>query len=320
MKESPVVTLSTLVWTLILIFFYITSVKYKKFLFSAIGTFTSILFIFTPILWLNDGGLKGGYPYFLILFATMVVVVFRGKLKGAFLSLMVIVFLALTFLEMKYPNLVKQCPGKNCVYYNHLWGFLMTTVGVIILLNIFTNKYIEQEKDLEKLNTKLSLLSRTDPLTGLYNRRDLLEKIDYQMRISSRNKIPFSLIITDIDDFKKVNDEYGHNCGDKVLKQISAIFRSILRDTDTVARWGGEEFVFLLSGADKETAIKIGERIRKKIEKTQFTCDNKKTTVTISCGVTEYDWGSKDIDEYVRRADVALYMSKNAGKNCVKAN
>ena len=191
MKESVVVTLSTLVWTLILIFFYITSVKYKKFLFSAIGTFASILFIFTPILWFNDGGLKGGYPYFLILFATMVVVVFRGKLKGAFLFLMVIVFLTLTFLEMKYPNLVRQCPGKNCVYYNHTWGFLMATAGVIILLNIFTNKYIEQEKDLEKLNTKLSLLSRTDPLTGLYNRRDLLEKIDYQMRISSRNKVPF---------------------------------------------------------------------------------------------------------------------------------
>jgi diguanylate cyclase (GGDEF)-like protein len=158
---------------------------------------------------------------------------------------------------------------------------------------------------------KIAELSSSDGLTKLYNRSYLLTKIKEELERYKRYKTTFSLAILDIDDFKKVNDRYGHQKGDEVLRKLGIILNSTRRDLDICARYGGEEFAFVLPHTDGNAAKIIAERLRKKVEE-YFQNDFK---ITISVGISNCPESSTVIENLIKKADSALYESKKSGKN-----
>ena len=154
-----------------------------------------------------------------------------------------------------------------------------------------------------------------DTLTGLYNREKLNDFLKFQMNISRRYKTQLSIILFDIDDFKHVNDTYGHIVGDKILCQLSALVQKSIRNTDIVARWGGEEFMIVAPEIALNSAKIVAENVRILINEDKFPDAG---TITCSFGVTSYKI-NESIEEFIDRADVALYEAKNSGKNRVCA-
>ncbi len=158
-------------------------------------------------------------------------------------------------------------------------------------------------------------LSITDQLTRIYNRRKFDEILEYEFNQWRRHKKPFSLIMLDVDNFKHVNDLYGHPIGDEVLIQTANLLKSIIRKSDTLCRWGGEEFVIICPFNDIENTKNLAEKIRENFKKIDFKFVGKKT---ISIGITVVNDNDEQVKEIISRADKALYMAKNSGKDCVK--
>jgi diguanylate cyclase (GGDEF)-like protein/PAS domain S-box-containing protein len=158
-------------------------------------------------------------------------------------------------------------------------------------------------------------LAITDSLTGCYTRRWMFSELDKEMELASRQKHELSLIMFDIDDFKLVNDSYGHLTGDQVLKKVTKLADQILRKTDTLCRSGGEEFVIILPYVDIDAAFQVAERIRNSVEEdSRVSCMQK--PVTISLGCVEFQKGDREsIDVFLSRVDRAMYKSKRDGKN-----
>jgi len=167
---------------------------------------------------------------------------------------------------------------------------------------------------------KLERLANFDSLTGLYNRRAILRRLDKQIRYANRYKEAFSVIMLDIDHFKKVNDQYGHLTGDDVLEKTAALVRRSIRDTDTVGRYGGEEFIFVLPKANLPSGLKVAERIRKTIETTEMEdSEGNVFGITVSQGLSSYKPG-EDEHSLISRADDALYRAKQNGRNRVETS
>ena len=156
-----------------------------------------------------------------------------------------------------------------------------------------------------------------DVLTGLYNRRHVLELLDHEKNRSSRGGGIFCLAILDIDHFKDVNDTYGHKTGDEVLKAVATTIKTTMRNTEYCARYGGEEFLIVLTQTGINGAIIGAERVRANIEKILFPDIGSDFKITVSIGLSEYKM-REDIDDVIARADKALYLAKNGGRNRVE--
>jgi len=175
---------------------------------------------------------------------------------------------------------------------------------------------IMAEKELVKAYKKMDVLAHTDHLTQLSNRLDMIEKLNYEYTRFERYGIQFSIAIGDLDNFKEINDTYGHQTGDEVLSEIAILLKSNLRKQDIVGRWGGEEFILMYPKTELKGAMLVTEKIRKALEESVFEYDKNKINTTITFGVTTYN-GKMDINECIRIADGALYEGKKSGKNCV---
>lgn len=171
---------------------------------------------------------------------------------------------------------------------------------------------------LSQLNKQLDLNSRTDTLTGLFNRRHIKEKIQDELKRFQRTGRSFAVIIGDVDYFKKVNDTYGHNGGDYLLRAVANELCNAVRDYDTVARWGGEEFLCLLPETDTNTAIMIAERMRSLIASKNFVWEGVEIPIHMTFGVTIARQDDTE-QQVISRADQALYKGKENGRNKVVA-
>ncbi len=167
-----------------------------------------------------------------------------------------------------------------------------------------------------KQTKQLEEMARTDPLTKLPNRRDFLEKADVENARADRSGKPISIIMSDIDHFKLVNDTYGHDCGDYVLKTIAETIRNTMRKQDVYARWGGEEFIALLPETNLEGARTLAEKLRKKIQETTIVYEDYTFNITMTFGVGVRAPGA-NIEDAIKRADEALYVGKEGGRNRV---
>lgn len=159
-------------------------------------------------------------------------------------------------------------------------------------------------------------LARTDSLTGLGNRRALSELVGREVARSRRTGEPLSVCLIDIDHFKQINDQYGHEVGDKALAHVAMVTKSALRATDEICRYGGEEFVVTLPGATDKGAHFVLDRIRTLVENTPLPLPNRKVTLRFSAGVAQLAAGESS-ESLVQRADAAMYQAKKAGRNCV---
>lgn len=190
----------------------------------------------------------------------------------------------------------------------NLATFLIVTSSVLLLVGFTVNRY---QKRLEAMAT-------TDTLTGLTNRRSFDLHLAQGLEEARRKKRPLSAIMIDIDHFKRLNDEFGHLAGDKVLREMAALIRENLRQSDVACRWGGEELFILLKDVDETAAARVAEKIRTAVETADFNYREAKLLVTISLGVAEYKGAADDEDSLVARADAAMYGAKNTGRNRVR--
>ncbi|MBM4428661.1 MAG: GGDEF domain-containing protein, partial [Chloroflexi bacterium] len=176
------------------------------------------------------------------------------------------------------------------------------------------NAIEEINKVLQRAFEREQLASRTDSLTGIFNRRYFFELLDYEFSVTTRYGRPLSIVMFDIDHFKQINDMYGHLVGDKVLQLVAKTTRSKLREADVIARYGGDEFVILLPNSQSQEAYVVLERICKSILSSKLTAKKKKIPISISVGIASYHSGMKNTSHLMQQADQALYSAKQAGR------
>lgn len=171
----------------------------------------------------------------------------------------------------------------------------------------------------KRMMREMCRLARTDSLTGLWNRGYFIELASREIARCKRSVRNLSILLVDVDYFKKVNDHYGHDTGDKVLVGVADAMRNSLREIDIVARFGGEEFVVLLPDTSIQSAHKVAQRVCNSIREQDFLDDRRrKITITVSIGVTSYQNALSDLDLMLKRADIAMYSAKKNGRNRVE--
>jgi diguanylate cyclase (GGDEF)-like protein len=181
----------------------------------------------------------------------------------------------------------------------------------------YKNKMLNSQNDrLHEMNERLERLSVTDGLTGLFNHRHFWNLLNTELTRVNLNQGHLALVLMDLDDFKKVNDRFGHSVGDQLLQTVADVLSDTVRDTDIVARYGGEEFAVLLPDTDENGVQQVAEKIRASVEAIRFNVPDTDITlkVTVSIGVSVFRGNRR---EFFNAADRALYKSKAAGKNCV---
>ncbi|MFQ5451482.1 MAG: diguanylate cyclase [Nitrospinaceae bacterium] len=180
------------------------------------------------------------------------------------------------------------------------------------------SNYIKDEliQELKNLKRKLEITAKTDPLTGLSNRREMEDKLNSEKVRFERYKKPFSVIMADIDDFKKINDSYGHNAGDHVLIEVGKMFKNNCRKQDLVCRWGGEEFLIFLPETNLEGGVILAKKLQRLVEGKILSYRQKPLRITLSFGVSVYQ-DEMDLECCLRLADECLYEAKDKGKNQV---
>lgn len=199
---------------------------------------------------------------------------------------------------------------RNNFFRNLAWGALLSLI--IIITNYLTISYFQK---------RIELLAVTDELTGVYNRKEFIKVFERLSCNYKRKKEVFSIILFDIDTFKKINDSYGHNIGDQVIKRVAKICIDSVRHNDLVVRWGGDEFLILTSEA-LEATINIAQRISDSVSADISLDDITKSSqdnfpITISCGIAEYE-DNDGMEKLIAKADHALYSAKNKGRNRIE--
>ena len=205
--------------------------------------------------------------------------------------------------EAEVNNLMKDV--KKVFYFSLILSSIITIIITLIILFI-----------IKKYHKRLTFLAEHDTLTSLTNRRVFEEKLNQFLLLLKRSHQPLSLIFLDIDDFKKINDSFGHHIGDLVLKRISSILSTHIRQTDIISRWGGEEFIIALIDTGIEEAKVIAEKLRLSLEKDYTLKGLINASVTASVGISQAS-AEDTIESLLQRADEAMYTSKKDGKNMV---
>lgn len=197
-------------------------------------------------------------------------------------------------------------------YFSHSIAYTVvyekiTLISAVILLFFGGKKWMN---DFEKI-------SLTDDLTKIPNRKLSREIVSREISLCAKQNTPLCLVILDIDFFKKINDQYGHNIGDKVLKNFAELLSGLVRSQDNVGRWGGEEFLILLKGVDIKRAVNTMNRLRSRISEHEFVQELKQLNLTVSIGVSQMK-EDDDFESLFIKADKQLYEAKKAGRNIVK--
>ncbi len=208
---------------------------------------------------------------------------------------------------------LETAPLKVAFTFNVFFASML----IIWMSHFFVLGYKNSIDILAKKNTTLDEEASLDPLTGLYNRRTMETKLDDALEGAKKTGALFSLVMGDIDFFKRINDTYGHECGDVALVQVADILKTCVRDGDVVCRWGGEEFLLLVKG-NRNVASTVAERIRARIENNVVEYGEHRITFTMTLGVSTYAPGYS-LESLVTQADENLYYGKEHGRNQVVA-
>lgn len=264
-----------------------------------------------------------GYGFMLFFFSIIPItffIFFIYKAKN-YLSIVIVSISFLTYMIMLILSDVgilniqieiSSFSGMVLTAYNSIITFISITAVSVIFVRRITNK----EVGLEDQNKRLSKLANVDPLTELLNRRSINQKLELSMQRKINLNVDFTVAIADIDNFKDLNDKYGHDCGDRVLKNIAEEIKGTVRDTDYVCRWGGEEILILFCGSGQESSGRVLERIRKNIEINGGLYGEARIGVTMTFGVSSSEKFSS-VKEIILKADENLYHGKKSGKNCI---
>lgn len=295
------------IWLLFCLIYIFVTKRFPR-IFEIISLSIAILIYFiwfanTMSFNIQEGSLSGGLgeftnwvPFFFII----VFLIFDQKM-ALFVSM--VIFTTTVVIGLGMSLIFKQ--EFTLQTYDSLFQFYISNAVYILALY-----YLQRFKLAFIQNEAMQHLADTDYLTNLPNRR-LIEK---KLNENSNRDLEFSVILFDVDHFKKINDRFGHDIGDKVLKEFANLIQENIRDKDIVGRWGGEEFIIIANDLNAKQAVVFSDRLRKLIEEAAFSHQNK---VTASFGVAEYRQKEK-IKDVLKRADIALYMAKENGRNKVE--
>ena len=195
------------------------------------------------------------------------------------------------------------------------WIILMNRGMSIIAVSILTGLGCLLLSRQAELESTLRNMADTDPLTGVATRRHLFNVLELRMKEAARYKLDLSVLILDLDKFKSINDNYGHLAGDMVLQQVAAKCIELLRASDFVGRYGGEEFVIVCPDTDALHAAYLAERIRSCVEKISLSCVPAERRITVSIGISSWLSSMDSVTELIESADSALYQAKKTGRN-----
>ncbi len=204
-------------------------------------------------------------------------------------------------------------------YYINVLSYFSSFLIFVTAISMFAAFTHENDKQLEhinQMNKKLKDMTNKDPLTGLYNRRFIDEYLSTFFNNNEQKNTFFSFVIFDIDHFKKINDTYGHDAGDQVLKRIAKLSNHLFKEPDLIGRIGGEEFCLLLTRSDKETVTKKIETFRQAIEEETIHYEQSHLSITASFGIAYKSSNTSSVSDFLKQADDALYQAKRAGRNC----
>jgi diguanylate cyclase (GGDEF)-like protein len=270
-------------------------------------TLTTISLMLLMVFLVFTGGVSGTGPLW-IYSVPPVALFFGGMRKGIRnLGIFVLIISALMF----YPNDEWLATSYTFEFKSRLiYSFLTVSFLFAFYENVRQNSFIRFQEMIQKFERQ----AMRDPLSGLLNRRGMQEKLQNEFERSQRYNNNLTVMMCDIDNFKSVNDHYGHDKGDEIIKSLGAIFKSGLRKQDSLARWGGEEYLFLLPETNGSQGMQLAEKLRTKVEKEQYTQDDKNFSVTVSIGLHQIIV-TDTINQSITIADTNLYKAKEQGRN-----
>ncbi|WP_244325704.1 GGDEF domain-containing protein [Shewanella aestuarii] len=283
--------------------FYLVKWRNHSHVSSIIITYSLYILMFYLIL---TGGVANTGPLWISIVPPVTVYI-HGLRKGL---INISIFVSIAAFIMFSPNIIEQqalypIEFKLRIIYSFLTISFLSALYEYSRTGLYNSALA--------LNNKLNYLAHFDELTGLRNRRSAEIILDDHV-LKAKSGATFSVLLCDIDFFKQVNDKYGHNIGDKVLVETANVFTKLLRDTDYVSRWGGEEFLFILPDTNINEAYDIAERIRTAVAQHQVSLMDHDISVTISIGIQEHR-GIMSLDNLISLADKYLYEAKRAGRN-----
>lgn len=275
-------------------------------------------FLSSAPLWFHFGGSRGPMPLVYVINMVLINVFFRGSKLNFYIGILLFLGTGLSVYEQIYPDQISRLPGiLPSIIQNSLGQLLIFSFAFIAIRSIFSALDSEHEKvriyaiELEKRNQELQELALRDRMTGLFNHHHTYEVLNQECQRARRHDYPLSIVMMDIDHFKKINDSYGHLAGDQVLIKTSEILKSCVRNVDVLGRYGGEEFLIILPQTPLMGAVDVAERIRREFHRREF--GQPMLRVTVSLGVAEYN--GEDVEKFVDRADQELYRAKQAGRD-----
>ncbi|OGT65949.1 MAG: hypothetical protein A2W69_04640 [Gammaproteobacteria bacterium RIFCSPLOWO2_02_47_7] len=238
----------------------------------------------------------------------LLVIITSGLTMGKLTTLLVLVLITSVYIYMGHPVYA------DITFSLQNFGRLMTLFSPYLLVAYLTTML---SADLQYARRMLKHLSETDDLTGLDNIRSFNNILALEIKKSIRYQRVFSMLMIDADNLKEINDKYGHEAGDRLIKAMATAIQECMRESDTLARYGGDEFIALLTETDQQHAIEAAERIRRAVENTAFDKDGQQIRSTVSIGIASFPQQAGNTIDLLRKTDQALYASKNAGRNRV---
>lgn len=258
---------------------------------------------------LLTGGMGNTGLYWCFVFSPLLFF-FLGHRQGIQVCALLTAVSFVVLFTPEFPLLLAEYPEAVKKRFPIIFG----VISLLLFIQELSRYRVDRHNKM--LTEKLQTVARTDDLTGLLNRRGAEEVLRREAARSLRKQYHYSLVLADIDMFKSINDQYGHDVGDETIKAISKAIQSTVRDNDYVARWGGEEFLIILIDANPNSGVEIAERIRSAVNGLSINCGAQAITTSLSLGVARFN-EQEDVASVLKRADIALYQAKESGRNCV---
>ena len=283
-----------------------------------------LVFIYTPVLWFNNGGSSSGIPYFIVMFVSFLVILTIDENNSrrerifsvAVFATNLLVVTGLIYAEYAHPEKVYVFPSRSTQYFDMAAGMIFAVFGNFFILKTFVVQHYKDLDEIKKYSKMLEELVQIDSMTGLLNHSHLLTRLDAEIEKSSRYDRPLSLLMLDLDYFKRINDAHGHQFGDEVLIAVASLIKKCSRTVDVPARYGGEEFILVLPETNAKSALVVAQRLRSNLRDMSLSIP---VSVTVSGGIVEYVSGDS-AHEMIKRADVLLYQAKENGRNRIYSN
>ncbi|MEG1615019.1 MAG: GGDEF domain-containing protein [Oscillospiraceae bacterium] len=271
--------------------------------------------VFFPLIYLTSGGIHSAVAMYFILGIVFTILNLRKKALLIVLPIETIVYLTTFAISYTKPEVVSYFYSiGNDKFASVALGSVLTGLALGTVLRLITSGYENERTKADQLVEKLEDMTTRDALTGAFNRRYLMSYLDHCIeRVNDGDLITFSIIMFDLDHFKRVNDTYGHVVGDVVLKSFVDVLKANMRSIDIIARYGGEEFIVVLPTSDELSTYRRADQIKSKLEEISL-CDDLKERVTVSGGICGFE-PSISVEAMIEKADNNLYIAKEQGRN-----